>query len=514
MGHGITEHPAPTSEKLSFGRLLQLLLNPFDARFEDLWMPGTTLPQQVAHDFIAGLIIATIAIPVAMGFAIASGLHPVQGIVGGAVAGGLGALVGGSKYQVYGPTAAFIPLIANIIHEFSGGDPERYFYAHGCLVFCSCIAGVLILILGLLQLGSYVEKVPHSIVVGFTIGIAATIFLSEVPDMVGVYPEHSHSSLGKIGEIAARHEEVNFYCLFLGVMTFVVTKAVVRISVFIPGPIVSIALGTFLTEYVWPDKGIVRVVDRFGPIPTDLLRFTPPVVPDNHYGMLAKAVVSIVLVSVIESLLCSRLADKLANNDRHPFHPNKELWGQGWVQVVVPMLNGFPHTGALARTATNVKVGAVSPLSGLFKCILKLLLAYLTTPVLNIIPMACVGGILAYVAVNMVKAEEVAAVMKMRDPAAVAVMVVTGLVVLGEDFLTGIAAGVLLHLLVDITRSTDPKAVAAAEVVGPQSHLLGNNTCRGTRESLAISMEAESQESRSGSVDIEAVQIKRGGLVV
>eukprot|EP00667_Euglena_gracilis_P006708 EG_transcript_6769 len=473
MGHGHL-----TSERLSLGRLLWLFLNPFDARYEDLWMPGTTLPRQVAHDLIAGLIIATIAIPIAMGFAIASGLHPVQGIVGGAVAGGLGALVGGSKYQVYGPTAAFIPLIASIIHEFSGGDPERYFYAHGCLVFCSCVAGGIILVLGFLQLGSYVEKVPQSIVVGFTVGIAATIFLSEVPDMVGVYPHSAHSTLGKTAEIAARRGEVNLYCLFLGVMTFALTKAVSRISVFIPGPIVSIALGTYLTEYVWSDKGIVRVVDRYGPIPTDLLRFTPPVVPESHYAMLAKAVVSIVLVSVIESLLCSRMADKLANNDRHPFHPNKELWGQGWVQVVVPMLNGFPHTGALARTATNVKVGAVSPLSGLFKCVLKLLLAYLTTPVLNTIPMACVGGILAYVAVNMVKAEEVSEVTTARDPTAVVVMVVTGVVVLAEDFLTGIAAGLVLHLLFGAARDfcgqRDAEAVVVKADAGVHTGLLAD----------------------------------------
>jgi MFS superfamily sulfate permease-like transporter len=201
-----------------------------------------------------------------------------------------------------------------------------------------------------------------------------------------------------------------------------------------------------LAATVWSDVGLSLVKDKYGAIPDNLLVFTfpqsieltPTVVWDLCYF-----VVAIVFVSGVESLLCSRMADRLADNRGVPYNPNKELWGQGWVQMIVVLLNGFPHTGALARTATNIKVGAVSPLAGLFKCFLKLTLAVYLATWLEIVPMACIGGILLYVATAMVKAGEIREVLE-HTRFHVALMAYTAVMVIMTDFLTGVLSAIVI----------------------------------------------------------------------
>jgi len=158
-------------------------------------------------------------------------------------------------------------------------------------------------------------------------------------------------------------------------------------------------------------------------------------------------VAAIVFVAAIESLLCSRMADRLADNKGTPFNPNKELFGQGVVNTLVPMLNGFPHTGALVRTATNIKVGAVTPLAGILKCWIKLLLAFYLATSLDLVPMACIGGILAYVAANMIKWSEIMAVMRSNWFEA-ALMLYTAVVVLVSDFLSGVLSALIIYAAV------------------------------------------------------------------
>jgi MFS superfamily sulfate permease-like transporter len=159
---------------------------------------------------------------------------------------------------------------------------------------------------------------------------------------------------------------------------------------------------------------------------------------------LAYFVIAVVFVAAVESLLCSRMADRLADNKGTPFNPNKELWGQGLVQAIVPLLNGFPHTGALARTATNIKLGAISPLAGIFKCVLKLGLAVYLAAYLELVPMACIGGILMFVATAMVKPAEVRQVFA-HNRFHVALMVYTAVMVIATDFLTGVLSAVIIY---------------------------------------------------------------------
>jgi MFS superfamily sulfate permease-like transporter len=424
---------------------LKLFLTPIDGRFEDLrsgpWYKG------VFRDFTAGLIVAMVAIPLAMGFAMASGLKPEHGIVGGAIAGLIGALFGGSKYQVYGPTAAFIPVIAGAMSIY-GSTPETYEAGHGFLVLAALLAGSILILMGLFGMGRFVSLVPHSIVVGFTIGIATTIALSQIGEVLGIKARLGYRFFDKCMDIWNHLGEWNVYALVLALATFVITKYLLKVSVYIPAPLIALGVCTALTATVLAGKGLSTVQDKYGAIPSNLLVFTPPCLPGPlTTGLVFDLVyfaLAIVFVSAVESLLCSRMADRLADNRGQPFNPNKELWGQGWVNIVAPLINGFPHTGALARTATSIKLGAVSPLAGICKCFLKLALAAYLATFLQQVPMACIGGILMYVAFNMVKPAEVRQVLG-HNRFHIGLMVYTAVMVILTDFLTGVLTAIILY---------------------------------------------------------------------
>jgi MFS superfamily sulfate permease-like transporter len=434
---GTIEKTTKAPDDTNLAGRLKYFLNPFDGRYEDLkkgnWKPN------VLRDLTAGLIVAMIAIPMAMGFAMASGLRPEQGIVGGAVAGAVGALFGGSKYQVYGPTAAFIPVIAALMAK----------YDHNFLLLAALISGVILMLMGLARLGRLASYVPHSIVVGFTIGIAIVIALSQIGEVLGLKAALGYSFFDKISGIFGNLDQINVYAIILGLVTFAITKILIKVSPFIPAPLIALGVATALSATVWADKGLTLIKDKYGNIPTDFWVFTPPASIQwnaSVLGDLAYFVAAIVFVSAVESLLCSRMADRLAENKGTPFNPSKELWGQGAVQIIVPMLNGFPHTGALARTATNVKVGALSPLAGIFKCVLKLCLAAYLATFLEYVPMACIGGILLYVATAMVKPAEIKEVLGINK-FHVGLMAYTAVMVVVTDFLTGVLSAVMLYAL-------------------------------------------------------------------
>jgi MFS superfamily sulfate permease-like transporter len=417
-----------------------------DDRFEDLnasnWL-------KVSYkDFCAGLIVALTAIPMAMGFAIAMGLRPEQGIIAGALACIIGRTWGGSKYQVYGPTAAFIPVIAGLMlkygHPTTGGNFQM---AHGMVVLCSVLAGIVLLSMGLFGLGKYVKKVPNSIVVGFTIGISIVIALSNIGEVLGLQHAIRGEFIEKISLIKEHFNEFNGYAFFLAILTFFMCHAFIRKSKFIPAPLLALVICTVLAETMFSGKGIADIAEKYGSIPTNFAFFTAPSMPPLTMQVamdITYFVIAIVFVSSIESLLCSSMADRLANNKKTPFNPDKELWGQGLVQIIVPLLNGFPCTGALARTATSIKAGAVTPLAGYFKGILKIILALFLAPWLEMVPMACIGGILLWVASNMVKPAEVKEVWKHSRFHAF-LMIFTAVMVAVTDFLTGVLSALLFY---------------------------------------------------------------------
>ena len=222
-------------------------------------------------------------------------------------------------------------------------------------------------------MGRLVAKVPHSIVVGFTIGIAITIALSQIGELLGLRTKLGYKFFHKVQGIVANIGELNLFALGLGLATFIITKYLLKVSPYIPAPLLALGLCTAISATVWAEKGFILVVTSTALFRRNFSVFTPPaaiqMTPDFLMD-LADFSAAIIFVAAVESLLCSRMADRLADKGQ-PFKPNKELWGQGMVNIIVPMLNGFPHTGALARTATNIRLGAVSPLAGIFECFLK-----------------------------------------------------------------------------------------------------------------------------------------------
>lgn len=433
------------------------LFNTFwDSRFEDL--TRETWIKTTYRDMSAGLIVALTAIPMAMGFAMANGLRPEQGIIAGAMACLIGRTWGGSKYQVYGPTAAFIPVIAWLMAKYGEAGGGTAAEAHGFLVFVSIIAGVILMLMGVFGLGKYAKLVPNSIIVGFTVGIAVAIAMTNIESILGIEDFKDllgededlkggfiHNVLTAFGNL----DMINGWSLAIGLMTFILTKGLLRISIFIPAPLLAIALSTVLAATVMAGKGVILVKDIYGSIPNNFFVFTPPVMPELTSTVMFDIfyfVFAIVFVSAVESVLCSSMADRMAGNTKTPFNPDKEFWGQGLVQIITPVLNGFPCTGALARTATSIKAGAVTPLAGYFKAFFKLALAYYIASYLEMVPMACIGGILLWVASNMIKVKEIKEVLN-HNKFHSGLMIYTAIMVPVTDFLTGVLSALVIYAL-------------------------------------------------------------------
>jgi SulP family sulfate permease len=481
---GIPKPPAKPEPALEAGSVIWQRLKAFntfwDSRFEDL--TRDTWIKTTYRDLSAGLIVALTAIPMAMGFAMAMGLRPEQGIIAGALACVIGRTWGGSKYQVYGPTAAFIPIIAALMQKYGEAGGGTFAEAHGFLVFVSLIAGGILMLMGIFGLGKYAKLVPNSIIVGFTVGIAVAIALSNLESILGI--ESFKDLLGEDEELRgglahnlslafSNLDKINLWSVVLGLTTFILTKGLLRISIFIPAPLLAIGASTWLAATVLADKGVILVRDIYGTIPNNFFVFTPPALPPMTAGLaidIVYFVAAIVFVSAVESLLCSSMADRMADNRKTPFNPDKEFWGQGLVQIITPMVNGFPCTGALARTATSIKAGAVTPLAGYFKAAFKLGLAYYIASYLELVPMACIGGILLWVASNMIKVSEIKEVLA-HNKFHAGLMTFTAVMVPVTDFLTGVLSALVIffvgHRFLD--KPVEAKATAGkTEVMLPR----------------------------------------------
>lgn len=435
---------------------LKLFFTFFDSRWEDLTKDSWL--KTVYQDFSAGLIVAMTAIPMAMGFAMAMGMRPEHGIIAGALACVIGRTFGGSKYQVYGPTAAFIPVIAGLMNKY---NPEGLTFesAHGFLVLVSILSGIVLILMGVFGVGKYAKLVPNSIIVGFTVGIALSIALTNFEDILGI--ENFKEFLGQDEDIQGGliHNLnlalgnlgiINGWSIFLGLITFLLAKYLLKISIYIPGPVIAMGTATVLSATLLADKNIILVRDLYGSIPNNFFKLQMPYLPQLTGGVILDIVYfvcAIVFVSGVESVLCSSMADRLAKNDRTPFNADKEFFGQGLVQIITPLVQGFPCTGALARTATSIKAGAKTPLAGYFKAILKLTMAFYLAQYLELVPMACIGGILVWVASNMIKPSEIKEI-KSQGKFEFAMMVYTAVMVPLTDFLTGVLSALIIYFIV------------------------------------------------------------------
>jgi SulP family sulfate permease len=382
---------------------VQLRLHPFRPRLLDSLKACDR--RRLGADIGAGVTVGIVALPLAMAFAIASGLKPEAGLFTAIIAGFLISALGGSSVQIGGPAGAFIVIVYGIV--------ERYGLAN--LLISTALAGVLLFLMGWLRLGALVRYIPVSIVIGFTNGIAVLIGLSQVKDLLGLQIDKMPADFfTQIGVLASHVHTLNPVALLVGLgCTAVVVlwpksyqmdtapqgpwARFKRKAAHVPGTIVALAGATVLTAAL--QLPLETIGSRFGGIPQTLPAFALPEFSWASAQQLLMPTLTIALLGAIESLLCARVADNLTNQPRHD--PNQELMAQGVANLVSPLFGGMPATGTIARTVTNVRAGATSPVAGMVHALTLLLVVLVAAPLALHVPLAALAGILLFVAWNM-----------------------------------------------------------------------------------------------------------------
>jgi SulP family sulfate permease len=359
------------------------------------------------NDVAAGMTVGVIALPLAMAFAIASGVKPEQGLLTAILGGFLISALGGSNVQIGGPAGAFIVIVYGIV--------ERYGIAN--LLISTMLAGVLLLAMGALKLGALVRYVPVAIVIGFTNGIAVLIALSQLKDLLGLSIDKMPSDFfGLLGSLTQHLGSFNPIALGLGLLClgglFFWTRLfnsggvlpyrlpenrALRLAARLPGSIV--ALVTLSLAVVVFNLPVETIGSRFGGIPQGLPALVLPAFSWLSVQQLFIPTITIALLGAVESLLCARVADNMAELPRHD--PNQELMAQGVANMVVPLFGGLPVTGTIARTVTNVRSGGSSPVAGMVHALTLLLIVLVAAPLAVHVPLAALAGILLFVAFNM-----------------------------------------------------------------------------------------------------------------
>ena len=342
---------------------------------------------QLQRDIIAGVIVGIVALPLAIAFAIASGVSPEKGIITAIVAGFIISLLGGSRVQIGGPTGAFIAIVYSVILE----------YGVEGLIISTMLAGILLVIMGLFQLGNLFRFVPYTLVVGFTSGIAVIIFTSQLKDIFGLNIDNIPSDFfSKLVVYRQNWGEINVTATIIAVATIVISFQFHRVSRKIPGSVIAIILST-MTVLVF-DLPVPTIGSVFGSIPNSISIPEFPQVDLGTIRMLIQPAFAIALLGGIESLLSATVSDGMTGG-RH--RPNIELIAQGIANCFSSLFGGLPATGAIARTATNVRSGGRTPIAGITHSVVLLAIMLILAPYVRHIPMASLAGILVVVSYHM-----------------------------------------------------------------------------------------------------------------
>ena len=386
--------------------MLPARLHPFRPRLLDA-LRGYDRSRALA-DIGAGLTVGVVALPLAMAFAIASGVKPEQGIVTAIVAGFLISALGGSSVQIGGPAGAFIVIVFGIV--------ERYGLTN--LLIATALSGVLLFAMGALKLGTLVRYVPVQIIIGFTNGIAVLVALSQLKDLFGLsIGKTSADFFAQIGALVTNFHSFNPYAFAIGIVCFgglflwprlfVKNAALLpsrlsegplgKFASHVPGPVVALVTMTVATALL--NLPVETIGSRFGGIPQGLPALELPPFSWESAKQLVIPTLTLALLGAVESLLCARVADQIGSFPKHD--PNQELMAQGIANMVVPVFGGIPATGTIARTVTNVRAGATSPVSGIVHAATLLLIVLVAAPLASSVPLAALAGILLFVAWNM-----------------------------------------------------------------------------------------------------------------
>jgi len=419
--------------------------------FPDEWLPKSVLClrdyslQKCSHDLVAGVTVGLVALPLAMAFSIASGLTPQAGIYCAIITGFLISLLGGSKTQIGGPTGAFVVVIAAIVA------------AHGVdgLFMCTMMAGVLLVIMGATSMGSAVKFIPRPVIIGFTNGIAVLIASTQIRDFFGLQIDKIPGVFWlRIATLARHFGSLNYRATALALVTVAILVVCRLVSNRIPGAIVALLVGT--ASVMLFKLPVETIGSRFGGIPSGLPHFAVPRFRvDLIHGLLGPAV-TIAMLGSIESLMSAIVSDGMSN-DRH--NSNVELIGQGVANIVSPLFGGLPATGAIARTATNIRAGAQSPVAGMIHALTLLCILLFAAPLVSFVPMSVLAGILMVVSYNMGEWREIPQLLKLTKTD-ISVWLVTFMLTVFADLTVAVEAGMILAALLFISRVASTTTVS------------------------------------------------------
>lgn len=402
-------------------------------------------------DLMAGIIVGIVALPLAIAFGIASGVTPEKGIITAIVAGLVISLFGGSKVQIGGPTGAFIIIIYGIIQK----------YGFEGLTIATLMAGFFLVLFGQLRLGTIIKYIPYPIVVGFTSGIAVTIFTTQIKDLFGLtLPSNPSDFIEKWGVYLQNFNTIDPWCALIGVASVVVIAVTPRFSKKIPGSLIAIILMTIVALLLKNFAGVLSIEtigDRFS-ISNELPAAQVPDMNWETIKSLVSPAITIAILGAIESLLSATVADGVIG-DHHD--SNTELVAQGLANIASPLFGGIPATGAIARTMTNINNGGKTPVAGIIHAVVLLLIFLFLMPLAKYIPMACLAGVLVVVSYGMCGWRSFLELMK-NPKSDVTVLLITFFLTIIFDLTIAIEVGLIIACLLFMKRmseTTDVKAI-------------------------------------------------------
>ncbi len=385
--------------------------------------------EKFLKDLVAGIIVGIVALPLAIAFGIASGVKPEQGIYTAIIAGFLISFFSGSKVQIGGPTGAFIVIVYGIVQQ----------YGYDGLVVATIISGFLLILMGFLRLGSVIQFIPYPVTVGFTSGIALIIFSGQIKDFFGLTIEKVPSDfIEKMAVMFSHLLTINFYTLGIGFASILIIKFWPKVTTKVPGSLIAIIFSTLLVHiFSFP---VETIGSKFGAVPSMLPTPTLPIITWELFQKMFSPAITIALLAGIESLLSAVVADGMIG-DKH--RSNTELIAQGIANIFSPIFLGIPATGAIARTATNIKNGGRTPIAGIIHAITLLLILLFLGKWASLIPMASLAAILIFVAYNM---SEIHIFIKLlKSPKSdIAVLITTFLLTVLIDLTVAIQIGVVM----------------------------------------------------------------------
>lgn len=399
-------------------------------------------------DLLSGMIVGVIAIPLGMAFAIASGVKPEYGIYTTIVAGILISLFGGSKYQIGGPTGAFIPILFGIVMT----------YGYENLLIAGFLAGVILTLMGIFKLGSLIKWIPKPVTIGFTTGIAVTIFTGQVTSFLGLEGIKKHEEfIRNIQEIFVHLGTTNLYSILTAVICLGTVILTPKVASKVPGPLIGLVVSTLIAAWLYPNH-VATIGTAYGQIPSTLPQFHIPNLNMEMIIKLLRPAFVIAMLGGIESLLSAVVADGMTNSHHNS---NKELIGQGIANMITPLFGGIPATGALARTATNIKNGAVSPFSGIIHGIVVLLVLLFFAPYASYIPLASMAPILMIVAWNMSERKVFSHILKTKSTDSL-ILAVTFLLTVFVNLTMAVEVGLVMSAILFTKRMSDVMITAKA----------------------------------------------------